>query len=237
MLRLDRWLALALLLALLAGVGHAQEELPPPYDDVAAYVQTLEEAMDARYGERAAWPQGFDAFLAVVRFFGGLDEGYELTTAWGSQTLQAWESEAIVQRNDPEAAWRFLYMLQEEMQARNGYPRTWPYEAHALINAAFVYSGNAYMAGYNALPGKEDLTEAEAVAIAREALQARYQLSDEEVERLGLYSQFVADGSTNGTNFWIVFIGLRETGFELYYAYIASPSGEILEATRNDGNG
>lgn len=90
---------------------------------------------------------------------------------------------------------------------------------------------------YNALPSEEDLTEAEAIAIAREALQARYQLSDEEIESLGLYAQFVADASTHGTSYWIVFIGLRETGFELYYAYIASPSGEILEATRNDGNG
>ena len=234
----NRWAVLVLLLALLSSVGYAQAEGAWPPDDAETYIQALEEAMDAHYGERDAWPQGFDAYLSIAKYYSGLDESYEPLTAWASESLQALERAAVSNKNDERAAADFLYALQHEMESSEGFSRSWPYQAHALIGAAFVYSGNADLSGNVALPSEADITQEQAIAIACEAIQEKYDLSDEDIDQLGVFTHFsVGDGIYFQSPYWGVVIGINEFGYERYYAYILSPTGEIMTAMRNDGNG
>jgi hypothetical protein len=215
-------------------VNNAREGWAPPFDDPKTYIQALEEAMDARYGGRDAWPQGFDVFLAMAKYHSGLEKSYKPMTAWASGKLQALEEAALTSK---EAAAEFLSALRDEIAARVGLARTWSYEAHALSGAAYVYSGNASLAGSVTLPRPEDLTEDEAIAIAREAIQKQYDLTDEDIEELGVYAVYFRDDAFYGSSWWSITIGINDQGFERYYANITTPAGEIMVATRNDGNG
>lgn len=217
MLKWNRWLALTLLLMLVSGVGYARDDGGVWFDTPKTYIQTLEDALDARYGGRDAWPEGFDVLLGIAKLYGGLDASYTPP--------------------EPDAIGKFLFVFKETLEFRDGFMRSWPYEAHALYAAALIYSGNPDLSNHWALPGENDLTEAEAIAIARKAIQEQYTLSDQEIDELGIYTQFIADDMPYGTPYWYVTIGINEIGAERYYACVTSPEGEIMIATRNDGNG
>ena len=230
---------MVLLAALVAGpcAGHGGNGMP--YDDAAAYTQALEDAMNARYGSRDAWPQGFDTFLAVARYYGGVDATYASTTAWAAPALRDLEEKAVADKTNGEAALEFLNALKDSMtppDAPDPCGFSWPYEAQALMNAAFVYANNASCSNEALLPSEGDMTQKDAIAIALEAIQQQYDLSDEDIGQYPVYSRFTTTAIFE-TPFWAVIIGLNDQGYELYYAYIASPSGEILRATRNDANG
>jgi len=239
--KLKRWAILLLCLLLPAGISLGGEQgLPPEFDEAAVYIPQLEAAMDAWYGSRDAWPQGFDTFLAVARYYGGLDAAYASALEWAPDWLQALEANAIPgTANKPQALPDFLselrvFLNSDEPLDPLGW--AWPYEAHALATAAYVYSGHASYSNYAALPPENALPLENAIAIAREAIQKQYALSDEDIGQYPVYAQFFV-GDWFGPPFWGIVIGLNDLGHERYYAYIASPSGEILVANRNDANG
>jgi len=235
-------LIIVLCLLLPAGAGLAEQGPPfgDPFDDAEAYVQALTDAMDARYGGRDAWPQGFDTYLALARYYSGIETAYTPTLAWAPGWIQMMEASATSGRTDqPAAAEEFLRALKDLLKPTDLFdPFGWsrPYEAKALISAVFTYSGNADSSDYAALPSDDDLPQEDAIAIARETIQNEYGLSDDDIDQLPAYTQFCV-GDWFGTPFWGVVFGLNDLGYEHYYAYIASPAGEVIIAVRNDGSG
>jgi len=236
MRKIKRVVILSLMLSLLAGTCFAQGSYGMPYDDAETYIQALEDAMDARYGGRDGWPQGFDTFLAVARYYGGLDTSYEAESTWLSKDLQAMEAKFDSDINNRIIADTFLYGLTSAIEYRDGFARTWPYEALALMGAALMYAGTVPLSSSWALPAENALASEEAMAIARDAVQEKYGLSDEDITELGVYSYYTVDMRFDSP-YWCVTIGVKNDGGEVYYAFIASPSGEVLLANRNDGNG
>jgi len=233
MYKAKRLAIILLSVLLLASVGYTDWLYEPPFDDAEAYIQALEDAMDARYGSREEWPQGFDTLLAVVKYFSGQETTYESTLSWATAELKAKEAMAVSDASQSEAARDFVYALNNELTPPDLHGFAWPYEARALITAAFRYVDEPW---YDILPTENDLPEEEAVAIAREAIQKEYNLSDIGIDQYEIYTAFFMD-TGEGSPFWRVVFGLNDYGYELYYAYIASPSGEVLRATRNDGMG
>ena len=210
------------------------------YDDAEAYVRALEEAMDARYEGREAWPQGFDTMLTLVKHCSGIDMACTPTLAWAPEWARRMEENILAGKADqPQNIVDFLHelrLLMKPADPLDRFGRSWPYEAQALITAAYVYSGNTESCDYAGLPTDGDLPQEEAIAIARETIQKQFALPDEDIDQLPVYTQFCV-GQWFDTVFWSVTIGLNEYGYELYYVYIASPTGEVLVSARNDGNG
>jgi len=137
--------AIFLLIPLLAGAcrthgfHHTPSSYGLPYDDPEAYIRSLEDAMDARYGGREKWPQGFDAFPAIAKYCAGIEPSYESTLAWAPDWLLALEANVIAGAGGKLAAEELLNALARAMEIRYGPARTLPYEAQALMDAAFLY--------------------------------------------------------------------------------------------------
>lgn len=232
MRKLIRSITVLLSILFLASVGFAEYELP--FDATVAYIPVLEEAMDARYGSRDAWPQGFDTFLAIIKYYSGADATYTSTLSWASDTLRALETTAVSDRMDNAAVLDFLNALYDALEPEDLRGWSWSYEANALMYAAYVYSGNADSFKHAILPGENDLSQADAIAIALDTLQELY--PDDDLSQYEIYGYFCTDQMW-GASFWVLTIGLNDEGYELYRAYIASPSGEVLLAELNTGNG
>ena len=241
MRKLKQAVIIVLCLLLPASISLGWEHgLLSEFDEATVYIPRLEEALDARYGSRDAWPEQLIAFLAIARYFGGLDDVYTSTLAWAPAWLQQMEAAAIAEAaNGLDSMPAFLGELRKPIgqgEPNDRFGRAWPYEAHALITAAYAYSGHISSSYYAALPSEGDLPEEAAIAIAREAIQKQYELSDEEIGQYPVYTFFCVQ-DIFGTPFWNVTIGLNDLGYEHYFVYIASPTGEILVASRNDGSG
>lgn len=227
---------LSLFIFLLSGIVNAETPYGPPFDDAATYIRALEDAIDARYGSRGAWPRGFATYLAVAKYYSGIEASYKSTLSWAPKKLQALEAKAVSDTAGQAAVCEFLYELNRALEPLDQRGFSWPYEAHALRSAAHIYANDGSSSNHAVLPSENDLPQEEAIAIAKEAIRAEYNISDIGINQHEVYSYYTAV-SIYGSPLWVIVIGLNEYGYELYYAYIASPTGEVLVAKRNDGNG
>lgn len=206
----------ALLLLSGLSLAWAEEALPM---EAAAYVPALEAALEEHYGPQDTWPATLTEIMAGVKHFSGVAPSDEYATIETSED-------------------RSLYVdgVYEAMHTEFSSGHSWPYELHALWGAVQAYTG----VNWGEIPvlyGEGDLPEAEALAIAREAVQTGFNLSDEEVNALEAYGRFFLVNHDRAEPYWYVVVGLRDDGFELYIVEVTSPDGMVPRTEQNEGLG
>lgn len=131
----------------------------------------------------------------------------------------------------------YVRTLEDELLAAYPGAHGMDYEVVQLLYSLKYFAGTEEGGGPGIMPGPDDLTEDEAIAIGVAGVQAKHGLTDEELESMVIKAYYWNHEEDNMPPYWYVVVGLREDGYERFSAVVYSPSGEIYVHDENFGNG